>query len=183
MRFKECELPGLVRIELEPKHDERGSFVRLFDEQLFRDAGLLASFPQHSLAINTLAGTIRGLHWQSVPASETKVLRCTRGRIFDVLVDVRAGSLTFGRWQAFELTEGSAVSLYVPEGFAHGYQTLTDGCEVEYLISAAYSADASRGVRYDDPDLAIPWPLPVTLVSERDRAWPALSQLSNEDTR
>ena len=164
-------------MQLQPNVDERGWFVRLFDAALFREAGLVAEFPQQSVATNTKAGTIRGMHWQNAPAAETKVLRCTRGRIFDVLVDVRRGSPTYGDWQAFELSEARPELVYVPAGLAHGYQTLTDGCDVEYLISAPYSADASRGLRYDDPDLAIPWPLPVTLVSERDRAWPVLAQL------
>ena len=139
----------------------------------FAAHGLATSFPEHSEAHNAERGTIRGLHWQSEPHAETKLIRCTRGAVYDVLVDVRAHSPTFGRWHAVELRAENALGLYVPPGFAHGYQTLADDTDLHYLIlPAPYAAAAARGVAYDSAALAIPWPLSVTAISDRDRGLP-----------
>jgi dTDP-4-dehydrorhamnose 3,5-epimerase len=175
VKFTTTPLDGLLELEFERLADARGWFVRVYDEREFAAHGLATSFPEHSEARNFKCGTIRGMHWQSDPHGETKVIRCTRGAAYDVLVDVRADSPTFGRWHAFELRAEKAVGLYVPPGFAHGYQTLEDDTELHYLISVPYVAETARGVAYDSAALAIPWPLPVSVISERDRGLPAFT--------
>ena len=176
MRFEEVSIPGARLIRLEPKVDARGSFARLFDADLFAREDLCASFPQQSMAVNTTLGTVRGLHYQRPPHEEVKVVHCVRGKVYDVLVDLRRSSPTCGAWEAFELSEDDPSLLYVPAGVAHGYQTLTARADLYYLISAPYAADVSTGVRFDDPDLSIAWPLAVALISDRDRALPPLGQ-------
>jgi dTDP-4-dehydrorhamnose 3,5-epimerase len=166
------ELDGVWRIALRPAGDERGAFVRTFDAQRFAALGLETSWALAGEAHNLRAGTLRGLHYQREPHGETKLIRCTRGAAYDVLLDARPGSPTYGRWAAFTLAEDDDVALYAPAGIAHGYQTLRDGTALHYLISAPYDADAAAGFRYDSPALAIPWPLPVAVISERDRALP-----------
>jgi dTDP-4-dehydrorhamnose 3,5-epimerase len=128
------------------------------------------------VSINPKQGTVRGLHWQVAPHAEAKLVRCVRGAIYDVIVDVECGSTTFGNWIALTLTPQSQLMLYVPTGFAHGFQTLIDDTEVNYLLSSPYVAAAGRGLRYDDPALAISWPLPVSRISDRDRSWPLLDK-------
>jgi dTDP-4-dehydrorhamnose 3,5-epimerase len=172
VKFTTTTLAGVLELEFERLADTRGWFVRVYDEREFAAHGLATSFPEHSESRNVKRGTIRGMHWQSEPYGETKVIRCTRGAAYDVLVDVREGSPTFGRWHAFELRAENAVGLYVPPGVAHGYQTLEDDTELHYLISVPYVAVAARGVAYDSVALAIPWPLPVAAISERDRGLP-----------
>lgn len=172
MKFTATTLAGLLELQFERITDRRGWFVRVYDEREFALHGLATSFPEHSESRNAERGTIRGMHWQSEPHGETKVIRCTRGAVYDVIVDVREGSTTFGRWQAFELRAEKAGGLYVPPGFAHGYQTLEDETELHYLISAPYVAAAAHGIAYDSAALAIPWPLPVTAISERDLGLP-----------
>jgi dTDP-4-dehydrorhamnose 3,5-epimerase len=172
LTFAPTVLDGVLRIAFERVADERGWFVRTYDEDAFAERGLCTAYPHHGEARNAKRGTIRGLHWQSDPHAEIKVIRCVRGAAFDVLVDVRPDSPTFGTWAGFELRAEEANGLYVPAGIAHGYQTLADDTELHYLLSARYRADAARGIAYDSPDLAIAWPVAVSVVSPRDRELP-----------
>lgn len=170
------ELPGVAVIELEPLRDERGSFARTFDAELFRAHGLDPSVAQCNTSVNTRAGTLRGLHYQAAPHGEGKLVRCTRGRIFDVTVDLRRESPTHRRWLGLELDAAQARSLFVPAGCAHGFQTLVDDSEVHYQMTCAYVPESAGGVRFDDPAFAIAWPEPPEgrerLLSERDRTFP-----------
>jgi len=172
MKVAPATLAGLFTLELERNVDDRGWFVRVFDEEVLAAAGLVTAFPQHSEARNAHRHLIRGLHFQAEPHAETKIIRCTRGAVYDVLVDVRPGSPTYGSWQAFELSEDRPRALYVPGGFAHGYQTLTAISDLQYHISERYVAAAARGFAYNSPELAIPWPAPAVHLSERDRTLP-----------
>jgi len=174
MRFVETPLPGAFVIEPEPHRDERGLFARTFCGREFTARGLHCSFVQCSTSYNRLRGTLRGMHWQVGPHAEAKLVRCTTGAIFDVILDLRPGSRTRGRFATALLDAESRRMLYVPEGFAHGFQTLEDGSEVFYQMSAAFEPAAARGFRFDDPALRLPWPLPPSCVSARDRALPAL---------
>ncbi|MDX2157749.1 MAG: dTDP-4-dehydrorhamnose 3,5-epimerase [Hyphomicrobiaceae bacterium] len=174
MQFKPLALGGSWLIEPEPFRDERGAFMRTFCEAEFGSLGLVDRFPQHSLSVSHRRGTLRGLHFQRCPHAEVKVVRCVGGVIFDVIVDLRPESATYRQWVGVELSAANGRAIYVPEGFAHGCQTLTDDAVVCYLISSPYEPDAASGVRFDDPVLAIGWPLPVSSISERDRSWPGL---------
>jgi dTDP-4-dehydrorhamnose 3,5-epimerase len=175
MRLTAASLPGVHTVEQERVTDSRGWFARTFDRDVLVGAGLVGDFPQHSASWNAQRGTVRGLHWQRAPHEEAKIVRCTHGRVFDVVVDVRAGSPTFGRWESFDLSAEDGRAVYIPAGFAHGFQTLTDATELHYLISAPYEPAAAAGARWDDPALAITWPLPVTSISERDASLPVLA--------
>jgi dTDP-4-dehydrorhamnose 3,5-epimerase len=170
------ELPGVVVVELRPSLDERGSFARTFDAELFAAHGLDASVVQCNTSFNRSAGTLRGLHYQAAPHGEGKLVRCTRGRVFDVAVDLRPDSPTCCRWLGMELDADGVRSLFIPAGCAHGFQTLVDHSEVHYQMTCAYVPEASAGVRWDDPAFAIRWPDPPPgserIVSERDRAFP-----------
>jgi dTDP-4-dehydrorhamnose 3,5-epimerase len=177
LRFTELELPGVWLVELEPIADERGFFARSWAADDFRERGLEAGLVQVSVSYNRGRGTLRGLHYQAAPHAEAKLVRCTAGAIFDVAVDVRTGSPTRGRWVAAELSAENRRSLYVPPGFAHGFQTLGEGAEVLYQISTAYSPEHSRGVRWNDPEVAVRWPFGDPILSERDRALPLLAEL------
>ncbi len=170
-------IAGAFRIKTESHIDERGRFSRTFDADIFRANGLETNFIQRSASFNTRRGTLRGLHWQADPHGEIKIVRCTRGCVFDVLVDLRKESATFGKWHGEELTPDTPAILYIPKGCAHGFQTLADASEVYYEISAAYAPQMARGVRYNDPSLAIQWPLPDPILSERDRQLPLVSEL------
>jgi dTDP-4-dehydrorhamnose 3,5-epimerase len=171
--FTELRLRGAYTIDIEPHEDERGYFARVWDAEELRARGLDARVSQSSIAFNTRAGTLRGLHFQAPPHAETKLVRCTSGAIWDVIVDLRADSPTFLEWTAVELTRESRRTLYVPEEFAHGYQTLAPETEVWYQMSVEYAPEAARGLRWDDPRLAIEWPRAEHLViSSRDRSWP-----------
>jgi dTDP-4-dehydrorhamnose 3,5-epimerase len=172
MRFIETMVHGAWLIELEPYCDERGSFARTFCARDFAERGLATHFVQHSTSRSLRCGTLRGMHFQRPPHVEVKVVRCLAGAIYDVMLDLRPGSRTFGRWQGVELKAGDQRQLYIPAGCAHGFQTLTDDSEVGYLISAFYEPSAADGVPYDDPQFGITWPLPVTVLSDRDRGWP-----------
>jgi dTDP-4-dehydrorhamnose 3,5-epimerase len=165
-------LDGVWKIPLPRVRDERGWFARTFDAEVFAGLGLVTSWPQHGEAYNARAGTIRGLHLQREPHAETKLIRCTRGAVYDVLLDARPESPTFGRWEAFELSEDDETALYAPPGLAHGYQTLRDGSALHYLLSTPYAAGAAAGYRYDSPQPAIPWPLAPSVISARDRGLP-----------
>ena len=177
MTFTETSLPGVWRVDLEPRGDDRGWFARTYCEQEFAARGLHTRWPQANLTRTRHRGMIRGLHWQDGPEPEVKLVRCAAGAIWDVVIDVRRGSPTFGRWTAFELTADNGRQLYIPAGFAHGFQCLRDDSEVAYLMGASYVPDRARGVRWDDPDLALPWPLPDPVLSPRDLDWPRLAEL------
>jgi dTDP-4-dehydrorhamnose 3,5-epimerase len=174
MQFQPTQLKDSWLIELQPIRDERGTFARTFCAREFSTRSLETNFPQHSISVSAKRGTVRGMHFQRYPYEEVKLVRCTRGKIWDVIVDIRLGSPTFGRWQGFELCGDNGRQLYIPRGFAHGFQTLTDDAEVSYLISTFYVPEAAAGVRHDDPALQVLWPLPISVISEKDRSWPDL---------
>jgi len=171
--FTAAPLAGAFVIEPERKADERGFFARTFSADEFRKQGLCAEFVQCSVSFNARAGTLRGMHYQAARHAETKLVRVTQGAIFDVIVDLRPKSKTFKRWFAAELSADNRRALYIPEGFAHGFQTLGDAAEVFYQISPAYVPEAARGVRWDDPAFGIEWPKAGRrILSERDRSYP-----------
>ena len=173
MRFVPLELTGAHLIELERYEDERGFFARTWCHDELTEQGLTVEVAQCSISRNTRAGTLRGMHFQRPPYEEVKIVRCTRGAIFDVIIDLRVGSPSHGDWLGVELTEELGTALYIPKGFAHGFQTMVDGAEVLYMISTSYVPEASAGVRWDDPAFAIDWPAsPERTISERDLAWP-----------
>jgi dTDP-4-dehydrorhamnose 3,5-epimerase len=173
MKFVPLELEGAYLIELEPHRDERGYFARTWCSDEFAEHGLDTRLAQSSTSHNARAGTLRGLHLQRRPHAETKLVRCTRGAIFDVIVDLRPESSTHASWFGAELSEGRGNAMYVPEGFAHGFQTLTEGADVLYMISVPYAPDASTGVRWDDPAFGIEWPETAErTIGDRDRTWP-----------
>lgn len=174
MRFIETKLGGAFLIELDRIEDERGFFARSFARDEFEGRGLRTDFVQSSVSYNARSGTLRGMHFQASPHAETKLVRCTRGAIFDVIVDLRLGSPTERQWVGAELGADNHRMLYVPEGFAHGFVTLQDQSEVFYEITEYYNAEAARGVRWDDPALGIDWPGPPGVLSARDRALPLL---------
>jgi dTDP-4-dehydrorhamnose 3,5-epimerase len=169
---------GLFRLTPEPIADNRGLFARSFSRRQLSDAGLVTDFPEWSLSFNRKRGTLRGLHWQAAPHGETKLVQCVRGAIFDVAVDVRPESPSRGRWRALELTAENREIIYIPPGFAHGFQTLTDEAEVYYHISSEFHADLARGVLWSDPDLAISWPdCGERIMSDRDAGLPPLADI------
>lgn len=176
MIFSATDLEGAVAIDLDRQHDDRGYFARTMCRDEFASQGLVVDYAQDSMSFNQLRGTLRGLHYQNAPYAETKIVRCVQGAIYDVLVDMRPGSKTYLAWQGFVLSADNGKALYIPEGFAHGFQTLTDATVVQYRISAPYAAHAAAGVRYDDPLIAIAWPEPVTAISAKDTSWPDLER-------
>jgi dTDP-4-dehydrorhamnose 3,5-epimerase len=176
MIFRETALAGAYVIELEKVVDERGSFARTWCREEFAAHGLVTEFVQGSASVSPCRGTLRGLHFQRPPHSEAKLVRCVRGALYDVIVDLRPESSSYGEWLGVELDGASGLMLYVPERFAHGFQTLKDDTEITYLISAFFAPGAAAGLRYDDPGLAIDWPLTVTRISDKDLSWPRLEQ-------
>lgn len=154
--------------------DERGSFARTMCTDMFAQNGIDATFVQQNTSVSALAGTVRGMHFQLPPHTEGKFVRCIRGAIVDVIVDLRRSSPSFMRHEGFELSAANHRMLWVPPGFAHSFQTLSDDTEVTYLVTAAYAPDAERGLRYNDPRLGIAWPLPVSTISPKDDSWPLL---------
>lgn len=172
MLFIPTILPGVHLVEVEARSDERGLFGRTWCAGEAQARGLCPHFAQCSVSFNRLQGTLRGLHFQTAPHAETKLVRCTAGAIFDVVVDLRPDSPTFRRWIAEELTAENRRALYIPNGCAHGFQTLTDRAEVFYQISPDYQPDFASGVRWDDPAFGIRWPDGTRMLSERDRTWP-----------
>jgi dTDP-4-dehydrorhamnose 3,5-epimerase len=181
MRFKELEIKGVFAVEAEPAIDERGDFARLFCSREFASHGLVDSFVQINLSRNIKRGTVRGLHFQAAPFCETKLVRCIRGSVFDVVIDLRPNSPTIGRWLAIELSQTARNAVYVPAGCAHGYQTLLADCEVEYLVTPEYTPSAARGVRWDDPGIGIDWPIKVGVtLSLRDRQLPVFDAAAIE---
>lgn len=181
MIFNETKLAGSFVIEIELLQDERGFFARAWCEKEFQDRGLKTSFVQCNISRGKKSGTIRGLHYQAPPCEEAKLIRCTKGAIHDVIIDLRSDSPTRFQWVGVELTADNHKMLYVPEGFAQGFQTLEDDIEVSYPVTQFYTPKYERGIRWDDPTFAIEWPEAETrLVSEKDMAWPdyADSQLT-----
>lgn len=172
MQFRETTIPGAFLIDLEPRRDERGFFARAWCEEELAEHGLCNRVVQCNIGHSEHAGTVRGLHWQCEPHAEVKVVRCTQGAIFDVIVDVRPESPAFGRHVSTELSAANHQLLYIPPGVAHGYQTLTDRAEIFYQASEVYVPAASRGLRYNDPTLGIYWPLEVSVIAPRDLEWP-----------
>ncbi len=178
MRFTETPLAGAYVIELEPVRDERGYFARVFDAEEFRAHGLDPAAVQESVSFSRRAGTLRGLHYQRDPHGECKLIRCTRGAAYDVIVDLRPGSETYCEWFAVELTDENGRMLYVPAGLAHGFQTLRDETEFHYRMSHPYAPSHAAGVRWDDPAFGIQWPdAAKRLMSARDREWPDFRRL------
>jgi len=175
MIFTPTQLDDARLIDIERKEDERGFFARIWCRQELAAQDLDTGIAQDSLSFNRHRGTLRGLHFQRPPHDETKIVRCTRGEIFDVIVDLRPRSFTYLHWEGFELTADNRRALYIPKGFAHGFQTLTDQAEIAYRISAFYAPEAASGYRYDDAAFGITWPLPVTVISCRDLSWPAFN--------
>jgi dTDP-4-dehydrorhamnose 3,5-epimerase len=178
MIFTETGLKDAYIIDLEEKHDHRGFFARTFCAKEFEEHGLKPTVAQCNLSFNHVKGTLRGMHYQIAPATETKLVRCTQGAIYDVIIDMRPESPTFLQHMGVELSAENHRALYVPEMFAHGYQTLTDKAEVVYQVGEFYTPGYERGLRYDDPFFNIQWPVEVTEISEKDINWPLLRMMS-----
>lgn len=172
MIFAETKLSGAFVIEPERLEDERGFFARSFDEQKFAARGLVARWVQCNISFNKKKGTLRGMHYQVAPYEETKLVRCTMGAIDDVIIDLRPNSPTFKQWIAVELTSENRRMLYIPEGLAHGFQTLVDNTEVFYQMSEFYQPECARGVRWNDPAFGVSWLLPVNMIAEKDNTYP-----------
>jgi dTDP-4-dehydrorhamnose 3,5-epimerase len=170
--FRATHLPGAFIVELEKREDDRGFFARTWCRGEFAAAGLNADLAQSSVSFNRHRGTLRGMHWQDSPHAETKLVRCIRGTIWDVIIDLRPDSPTYTRHLALELTAESGKALYIPEGMAHGFVTLEDGCEVSYQMSEFYESSAARGVRWNDPAFGIDWPLGTPTLHPRDASYP-----------
>jgi len=172
MLFEETELAGAFVIDLEPHHDDRGFFARLFCEQEFAERGLPTAFPQCNLSRNVRAGTLRGMHYAARPHAEAKLVRCVSGAIHDVIVDLRPASNTRFRWIGVELSAENGRALFIPEGFGHGFVTLADHTDVYYHMGSFFHGPAARGFRHDDPLFEIRWPRAPAVISERDRTYP-----------
>jgi dTDP-4-dehydrorhamnose 3,5-epimerase len=177
MIFSKSPLAGALLIEPERREDERGFFARTFCAEEFAARGLMPDVAQCNISFNRRPGTLRGLHYQRAPHGEVKLVRCTRGAVYDVIVDIRQGSPTFARWFAVELSAENRTMLYIPQGFAHGFQTLAEDTELFYQMSTAYVPEAAAGIRWDDPDVAIEWPAVSRVISASDQALPTLDQL------
>jgi dTDP-4-dehydrorhamnose 3,5-epimerase len=178
--FTETELAGAYVIDLERREDDRGFFARTFCRDEFEAHGLNPVIAQANIAFNRVKGTLRGMHFQFPPAAETKLVRCTRGAILDIIVDLRPESPTFLRSVSVQLAADNHRALYVPERFAHGYQVLADETETSYQVGEFYTPSAEGGLRYDDPSLGLAWPLPVTEMSGKDREWALLAEVEDE---
>ena len=172
VRFVPTEIPGAWIIEPERLDDDRGFFARTWCTREFAERGLEDRVVQRSVSFNRQRGTLRGMHYQAPPAAEVKVVRCTRGSVFDVAADLRPDSRTFGRWVGVELTHANGRSLYIPRGFAHGFLTLEDGTEVEYQMSDFHAPALARGIRWDDPLVGVRWPEEPVIMALRDRTYP-----------
>jgi dTDP-4-dehydrorhamnose 3,5-epimerase len=172
MIFTETKLKGAFLIEPERREDERGFFARIWCQREFEAQGLKVTWVQCNISFNRQKGTLRGMHYQAAPYEEAKLVRCTRGGLYDVIVDLRPRSSTFKQWVAVELTADNGRMLFVPEGFAHGFQTLADATEVFYQMSAFHAPDYARGVRWNDPTFDIAWPEDERIISDRDRNYP-----------
>jgi dTDP-4-dehydrorhamnose 3,5-epimerase len=183
MHFVGTSVEGAMVIEPSPHADTRGRFMRAWCVMEFSEHGIEFEPVQANLGFSTVRGTVRGMHFQVTPASEAKLVRCTRGAIFDVVLDLRPESTSYGKWQGVELSSDNGRMLYLPPGCAHGYQTLKADTEMYYMTSAFYTPSAVRGVRFDDPAFGIDWPLAVTEMSEQDRNWPLSEHLLRDRPR
>lgn len=180
MIFKGTPIDGAFVIEPERMEDARGFFARTWSASELEKGGLDPVLAECSISFNALKGTLRGMHYQTAPDEETKVVRCTMGAIYDVILDLRPSSQTYRTWTSVELTSENRLALYIPKGVAHGFQTLTDDSEVYYQISASYSAAHARGIRWNDPGVGIHWPMLPTTISPRDRKLPLLASVRNQ---
>lgn len=176
MRFTETDIVGAKVIDPNPHEDDRGRFMRVWCAREFAEHGLDFLPVQANMGFSVRKGTVRGMHFQEAPALEAKLVRCTRGAIFDVVLDLRPKSLSYGKWYGTELSAENGLMLYVPEHCAHGYQTLEEFTEMYYMTSEIYTPSAVRGVRFDDPAFSIQWPSDATVVSEQDRNWPLVKR-------
>jgi len=183
MIFTETRLQGAFILDIEKREDARGFFARGFCQKEFAAHGLKPVIAQANLALNLRKGTVRGMHFQYPPAAETKLVRCTRGAILDIIVDLRPESPTYLQHVAVELSEDNFRALYVPERFAHGYQALRDNTETSYQVGEFYTPEAEGGLLHDDPRLGLSWPLPISIVSDKDRAFRPLSEIESEVKR
>ncbi|QTF91401.1 dTDP-4-dehydrorhamnose 3,5-epimerase [Halomonas sp. BM-2019] len=174
MKFIKTDLKDAYLIELEMRGDDRGFFARSMCRDEFSEVGLDSNFVQQNTSFSAQRGTLRGMHFQRAPFGEDKLVRCISGAIVDVIVDIRKDSPTYLKHQMFELTSRNRLQLYVPKGFAHSFMTLEDNVEVSYLVTAPYTPASEDGLRYSDEELGIDWPLPVTVISEKDDSWPLL---------
>ena len=172
MKFTPTPLSGLYIIELEKNGDPRGFFARAYDDQEFKKLGLNSRLVQGNIFRSQEKGTLRGMLYQTSPYAEAKLIRCTRGALYDVVIDLRPDSPTYKKWFGVELTADNHKQVYVPEGFAHGFITLEDNTEAFYLVSEYYNPEAEKGVRFNDPAFQIKWPIPVKATSDKDKSWP-----------
>lgn len=177
MKFTPLELSGAYRIDLERRGDNRGSFARMFCREEFRALGLAEVWSQCNLSHSVQKGTLRGMHFQRPPKADAKLVKCMAGAVFDVIVDLRRGSNSFGKWTSVTLTAENGEMIYIPEGFAHGFQTLTKDAQLLYFHSDSYSPENEGGLSYRDPAVGIAWPLEITCVSDRDKTLPPLSNV------
>ena len=176
MRFTETNIVGAWVIDANPHEDDRGRFMRAWCRREFAEHGIDFVPVQANMGLSIRKGTLRGMHFQEVPALEAKLVRCTKGTIFDVVLDIRLGSPSYGEWYGTELSAENGRMLYLPEHCAHGYQTLVEYTEIYYMASEFYTPSSARGVRFDDPAFRIQWPLVATVVSEQDRNWPLIER-------
>ena len=183
MRFLETKLKDLFIIELEKSEDERGSFYRIWDKKIFQENGLNDNLVQISISFNKKKGTLRGMHFQKKPFEEAKIVRCTKGKIFDVVIDLRPESKTFMSWASFELDSNESKILYIPEGFAHGFQTLEDNTELVYQISNWYSPEHASGLRWDDNKFQINWPIQNPIISKKDLTFDSAEKYLKEHSK
>lgn len=175
MIFSECGLAGAFIVDIEPIADERGCFARSYCREEFAAHGIEAPMQQCSLSFSARSGTLRGMHYQESPHAEAKLIRCAAGSVFDVVVDIRPQSATYRRWFGAELSAANRRAIFIPQGFAHGFITLTDAAELYYMISAPHAPQSGRGFRWDDAAIGIVWPRPPVLISPRDADWPPLA--------
>ena len=183
MRFLETKLKDLFIIEFEKSEDERGSFYRIWDKKIFQENGLNDNLVQISISFNKKKGTLRGMHFQKKPFEEAKIVRCTKGKIFDVVIDLRPESKTFMNWASFELDSNESKILYIPEGFAHGFQTLEDNTELVYQISNWYSPEHASGLRWDDNKFQINWPIQNPIISKKDLTFDSAEKYLKEHSK
>ncbi len=176
MKFTATKIQGLYIIEGEPRADERGYLMRTFCQDELAKNGLEFNIVQANQTLTKAKNTVRGMHWQLAPKTEDKIVQCLRGTIYDVALDVRPDSPTYGQWVAIELSGDNKKMFLIPKGLAHGFQTLTDNCEVQYFMSEFYSPEHASGVRWDDPFFNIKWPLANPSLSEKDKVWPLIKQ-------
>ena len=176
MIFSETKLSGAYIIDIEKNEDQRGFFARIWDKNEFSEMGLDSEFVQSSISINKKKGTIRGMHYQTKPYEESKIVRCTKGRIFDVIIDLRPDSKTCKEWFSIELGEDNYKMLYIPKGFAHGFQTLEDHTEVLYIMTEKFMEDYSRGLLWNDPVFSITWPINNSIISKKDLSYEMIEE-------